>query len=73
MDVVTFHAILIPVTLLWSLAFLALLIKKGKVSDAVFAIVAWHIYSLATASGFFEKVDDPHRPILTREVWDSDI
>lgn len=68
----TFMAVLVSVILTWSLAFLALLIKKGKVIDAALAIVVWHLYPIAAVPGFLEKVADPRQPILAREIHHPD-
>lgn len=68
----TFMAVLVAVTLLWGLAFLALLIKKKKAADVMFAIVAWHLYTVAATLGFIERVADPRQPILAREIRNID-
>ncbi|MDP1774317.1 MAG: glycosyltransferase [Methylobacter sp.] len=63
-----YRAILTSVPLFWSLVFLVLWKKKRDLTDALFAIVAWHFYAVAAVSGFIKKATDPHQLISACEI-----
>lgn len=64
----SYTALITSVSLLWSLVFLTLWKKKRDVVDALFAIAAWHFYTIAAVPGFFKKATDPHQHISGCEI-----
>lgn len=65
-------AYILASAILWGSVFVALAVKKRSILEAVIAIVAWHLYMIASAVSFLHKVPDPNRPISAYELTTSE-
>lgn len=58
----------LSVAILWGSVFVVLSVKKRSISEAVIAIVAWHLYMNAAAISSIRAVPDPFKTIEAHEI-----
>lgn len=59
---------LISITFMLGALLVALSVKKKSISEALVAVVAWHLFMFAAANTFFRAVPDPSTIIAAREI-----